>query len=75
MAPNPIVVEILKLTDISLCVGIYPLWEGRKSMAHTFKSIYLDILGQRGPLIQGRVVDEPEESEKSASGKAAEDKQ
>lgn len=75
MASNSIVVEILKLTDISLCVGVYPLWEGRKSMAHTFKSIYLDILGRGGPSIQGRVVDEPEESEKSTSGKAAKDKQ
>lgn len=66
--------EILKLTDISLCVGIYPLWEGRESMAHTFKSMYLDVLGRRGPSIQGRVVDVSEESEKSASGKAAEKK-
>lgn len=72
MASNPIVLGILKLIDISLCVGIYPLWEGRKSMAHTFKSIYLDILGQRGPSIQGRVVDEPEESEKGISDKATE---
>lgn len=72
----PLIVGASKLTDISLCVGIYPLWEGRKSMAHTFKSIYLDIFGQRGPSIQGRVVDQPEEeSEKSASEKVAKNKQ
>lgn len=44
-------------------------------MAHTFKSIYLDILGQRGPSIQGRVVDQSEEPEKSKSDKVAESKQ
>lgn len=75
MAFKLIIVGILRLTDISICVGIYPLWEGRKSIAHTFKSIYLDILGQRGPSIQGRVVDQPEGSEKSKSDKVAESKQ
>lgn len=29
------------------CVGIYPLWEGRKSMAHTFKAMFLDITGKK----------------------------
>lgn len=58
--------------DSSICVGIYPLWEGRKSMAHTFKSIYLDILGRRGPSIQGRTVDQLEEPEKGVSDKAIE---
>ncbi|KAH0606650.1 uncharacterized protein H6S33_003484 [Morchella sextelata] len=38
----------------TMMVGIYPLWEGRKSMAHTAKSIYLDLTGKRGPMIQGR---------------------
>jgi hypothetical protein len=28
-------------------VGLYPLWEGRATMARTFKSIYLDITGKK----------------------------
>ncbi|KAH8150814.1 uncharacterized protein LAJ45_04995 [Morchella importuna] len=39
----------------TMMVGVYPLWEGRKSMAHTAKSIYLDLTGKRGPMIQGRM--------------------
>ncbi|KAH0541727.1 hypothetical protein FGG08_003819 [Glutinoglossum americanum] len=38
----------------ALCVAVYPLWEGRHSMAFTFKSIGLDILGKKKPAIQGR---------------------
>lgn len=34
------------------CVGLYPLWEGRHSMAHTTKSIYWDLTG-RGKLTPG----------------------
>lgn len=45
----------------TMMVGIYPLWEGRKSMAHTVKSIYLDIMGKRRPPIQGRVADVPDD--------------
>ncbi|KAI5843885.1 Sodium:solute symporter family-domain-containing protein [Morchella snyderi] len=39
----------------AMMVGVYPLWEGRKSMAHTAKSLYLDLTGKRGPMIQGRM--------------------
>ena len=31
------------------CVGLFPLWEGRYSMATTFKAIYLDIMGKKRP--------------------------
>lgn len=37
------------------CVGIFPLWQGRKTMAHTVKSMYLDVMGKRKPTLQGRI--------------------
>ncbi|KAF1988543.1 urea active transporter [Aulographum hederae CBS 113979] len=43
-------VGILWLFVSSFCVGLYPLWEGRHTMAHTFKSIFLDITGKRKPV-------------------------
>lgn len=30
-------------------VGIFPLFEGRASLAHNFKAIYLDITGKKHP--------------------------
>ncbi|KAI9835472.1 MAG: hypothetical protein M1819_002390 [Sarea resinae] len=48
-----VVVGIIWLFGSSFAVGLYPLWEGRKSMVHTFKSIILEVSGKmRGP-IQG----------------------
>lgn len=41
--------RIIANTAGRTCVGLYPLWEGRHSMAHTAKSIYYDITG-RGKL-------------------------
>lgn len=32
-----------------MVVGVFPIWEGRKTIAHTSKSIYLDIIGRRKP--------------------------
>ncbi|KAA8895361.1 Sodium:solute symporter family-domain-containing protein [Sphaerosporella brunnea] len=40
-------VGILWLFFSSTCVGLYPLWEGRHSMAHTIKSMYLDFTGKK----------------------------
>jgi urea-proton symporter len=37
------------------CVGIFPLWQGRKTMVHTVKSIFLDLSGKRKPTLQGRL--------------------
>ncbi|KAF8249796.1 Na+/solute symporter [Wilcoxina mikolae CBS 423.85] len=48
-------VGILWLFFSATCVGLYPLWEGRHSMAHTTKSIFYDITG-RGkitPAVEG----------------------
>jgi SSS family transporter len=44
-----VVVGILWMFCSSFAVGIYPLWEGRKTSIRTCKSIYLDITGQKKP--------------------------
>ncbi|PQE20212.1 urea active transporter protein [Rutstroemia sp. NJR-2017a BBW] len=44
-----VVVGIIWLIGSTLCVGVYPVFEGRKSLARTFKSIYLDITGKQHP--------------------------
>jgi len=49
-----VVVGILWLFFSTLCVGVFPLWQGRKTMAHTVKSILLDISGKKHPAIHGR---------------------
>ncbi|KAK5163021.1 hypothetical protein LTR04_002801 [Oleoguttula sp. CCFEE 6159] len=57
-------VGIIWLFCSSACVGIYPLWEGRKTSAHTFKSIFLDVTGKKKPVVHGRAAGvEEEESE------------
>jgi len=33
-------------------VGLFPIWEGRKTLMHTFKSIFLDVTGKRHPKMQ-----------------------
>jgi len=64
-----VVVGILWLFCSGFAVGLYPLWEGRHSMAHTFKAIYLDITGKKKPKLQGRegVVEEVEEESPKSS--------
>ncbi|RMD41044.1 hypothetical protein DV735_g4102, partial [Chaetothyriales sp. CBS 134920] len=49
-----VVVGILWLFLSTLCVGLFPLWQGRKTMAHTTRSMFLDIIGKRKPPIHGR---------------------
>ncbi|KAL5345690.1 urea active transporter [Pseudogymnoascus australis] len=44
-----VVVGIIWIFCSLFCVGIYPLWEGRHSMAHTFKALYLDATGKQHP--------------------------
>ncbi|KAL8712368.1 MAG: hypothetical protein Q9225_006958 [Loekoesia sp. 1 TL-2023] len=53
-------VGIIWLFCSAFCVGLYPLFEGRHSMVHTFKGILRDLRGKGKPPIQGRtaVVDE-----------------
>merc|ERR1711977_108021 len=40
-----VVVGIMWLGFSSCCVGLFPLWEGRTSMARTAKAIWRDING------------------------------
>jgi hypothetical protein len=44
-----VVVGILWMFCSLACVGIFPLWEGRQSMWHTCKAIYLDVTGKKHP--------------------------
>ena len=44
-----VVVGILWMFCSAFCVGLYPLWEGRKTSIRTFKSIFLDITGKKKP--------------------------
>ncbi|KAL9600802.1 MAG: hypothetical protein Q9219_002940 [cf. Caloplaca sp. 3 TL-2023] len=48
-------VGIIWLFCSTFCVGLYPLWEGRHSMAHTFKGIVQDLRGKGKPPLQGRM--------------------
>ena len=41
-------VGILWLFCSSFMVGLFPLWEGRHSMARTFKGIFKDLSGKGG---------------------------
>jgi len=44
-----VVVGIIWLLGSLLCVGVFPVWEGREALYHTFKSIYLDVTGKQHP--------------------------
>ncbi|KAK5047488.1 hypothetical protein LTR84_006585 [Exophiala bonariae] len=57
-----VVVGILWLFFSTFCVGIFPLWQGRKTMVHTVKSMFLDITGKKKPALHGRVTEIEEES-------------
>ena len=50
-------VGILWLFCSSFCVGLFPLWEGRHSMAGTFKGIVRDLSGRGGANTRGRVIE------------------
>jgi hypothetical protein len=38
-----VVVGIIWLFFSLFCVGLFPLWEGRHSMTHTFRAVFLDL--------------------------------
>ncbi|CAD6589548.1 MAG: hypothetical protein ASARMPREDX12_003873 [Alectoria sarmentosa] len=50
-------VGILWLFCSSFCVGLFPLWEGRYSMANTFRGIVRDLSGMGGAKARGRVME------------------
>jgi len=47
-------VGILWLFCSSFCVGLYPLWEGRKTSSRTIKAIFWDITRKGRPALHGR---------------------
>ena len=49
-----IAVGILCLFVSAACVGVYPLWEGRKTSARTLKAIWLDVSGRGRGITHGR---------------------
>lgn len=49
-----IVVGILWLFCSAFCVGLYPLYEGRHTMARTVKAIVKDVTGRGRPVTHGR---------------------
>ena len=52
-----VVVGILWLFGSAGAVGLYPLWEGRGSMAQTFGGIWRDLTGKGGRRREGVVVE------------------
>ncbi|PSN66870.1 urea active transporter [Corynespora cassiicola Philippines] len=62
-----VVVGIIWMFFSAFCVGLYPLWEGRKTSARTFKYMFLDITGKKKPpkagaVTEGTGVDTPPEA-------------
>lgn len=57
-----VVVGILWMFCSAFCVGLYPLWEGRKTSVRTITSIFKDVTGQGRPkpaVMQGEGTDSP----------------
>jgi len=52
-----VVVGILWMFCSAFCVGIYPLWEGRKTSVRTFKAIFGEITGKGKPTRESMVVE------------------
>lgn len=44
-----VVVGIIWLIGSLMCVGVFPVFEGRKTLAFTAKAIFLDITGKKHP--------------------------
>jgi hypothetical protein len=44
-----VVVGILWMFCSAVCVGLYPLWEGRKTSVRTFKAIFAELMGRGKP--------------------------
>jgi len=56
-------VGIFWLGCSAVCVGVYPLWEGRHSCANTARGIWRDLTGKGGAVVQGRRAEVGEEGE------------
>ncbi|KAF2864876.1 urea active transporter [Massariosphaeria phaeospora] len=62
-----VVVGILWMFCSSFAVGLYPLWEGRKTSVRTFKAVWMDVTGRgqpakRGVVTEGEGTDTPTEA-------------
>ncbi|KAF2216033.1 hypothetical protein CERZMDRAFT_120140 [Cercospora zeae-maydis SCOH1-5] len=68
-----VVVGILWLFCSSFCVGLYPLWEGRKTSVRTVKAIFKDITGRGSTHVHhGQpVYREEDQSEKESNKKTS----
>lgn len=44
-----VVVGIIWIFNALACVGIFPVWEGRISIGHVIRAIFLDITGKKRP--------------------------
>jgi hypothetical protein len=42
-----VVIGVIWVFAVFICVGIYPVWEGRNSIGHMVKAIFMDITGKR----------------------------
>jgi hypothetical protein len=49
-----VVVGFIWLFVTAVCVGIYPVFEGRKTIFRTFKSMWLDVTGKKHPVTHGK---------------------
>jgi Na+/proline symporter len=57
-----VVVGILWMFCSAFCVGLYPLWEGRKTSVRTFKAIFKDLTGKgrsKPAVTQGEGLESP----------------
>ncbi|KAL9043845.1 MAG: hypothetical protein Q9214_002980 [Letrouitia sp. 1 TL-2023] len=68
-------VGILWLFFSAFCVGLYPLWEGRHTMAHTFKSIVKDLSGRGKPPMHGRSMDVTDDTDSAGKMSVTEKKE
>ncbi|KAF2030541.1 urea active transporter [Setomelanomma holmii] len=69
-----VVVGILWMFCSAFCVGLYPLWEGRKTSTRTFKAIFGELMGRGMPskqsmIVEGKGSDTPPEAVSEKVGK------
>jgi hypothetical protein len=71
-----VAVGILWLFCSCFAVGIFPVWQGRKTIAHTFKYMFLDATGKWKPTVHGpvAVIEGEPESTLTAKDEVVEEK-
>lgn len=65
-----IVVGIIWLFGTAFGVIVFPLYEGRASIVHTVRSMFLDLTGKKKPALYGREVDIKDDTDENMSGQA-----